>query len=167
VAEPLGLGLQGDVIAAIVPDRARPYDLGARPGEAAPAGGGEVRNAQPVNPAYKWAGGGMVATPTDLAKLGAALIRPGYLKAASLKRMLTPLAPASGKVQVPVGMAWRVDVDRKGRRRFHHAGNIAGGRAAVIVYPDLALAIAMAANFTPAMPDPMTPAAELADLFAA
>jgi serine beta-lactamase-like protein LACTB len=167
VAEPLQIRIEADVPANILADRVRPYALASAISPPDPLTAGKLVNAAPINPAYKWAGGGLIASPADLARFGSALLAPGYLKPETLQLMFTPVPPRTGGVIAPVGMAWRVDRDTAGRRRLHHAGSIEGGRAALVIYPDQQLVVALAANLQSAMPDPLTPAGRLASLFAA
>ena len=158
VSEPLGLTFAAETANTILADRVRPY---GRRGQSGP-----VENAEPVNPDYKWAGGGMIGTASDLARLGAALLRPGYLTRASLDQMVRPLAPRRARANDPVvGLAWRIDTDPKGRRRFHHAGSIQGGRSGVVIYPDAGLALAMTSNLSDTPLTPLGPLGELADVF--
>lgn len=166
VSQPLGLRLEAETPINLQPDRVRPY-VPAAPRYSAlePRAAGKVLNAPPVNPAYKWAGGGMIGRPTDLALFGMAHLAPGYLTAASLREMMTPLAPRDGRAPVPVGAAWRIDTDAKNRRRWHHAGAIEGGRSQLVAYPDAGFAVALMSNLaeTPANPLPVCEA--LAEAF--
>jgi hypothetical protein len=43
-------------------------------------------------------------------------------------------------------VGWRIGVDWQGRRIYHHAGNISGGRAVLVLYPQDELAIAFLTN---------------------
>lgn len=145
-------------------DRTRFYDpLPANiPGG---AGGQTALNAAPVNSAYKWAGGGMIASPTDLARLGYALVRPGYLDAPTHRMVFTNLPTADGKPTL-VGLGWRVDKDRQGRVRWNHAGAINGGRAVIVIYPDLDLSLAIMTNLSQTPGEVLIPAEAIADAFA-
>jgi CubicO group peptidase (beta-lactamase class C family) len=90
VLAPLGLTHTGpDRWDAIVPDRTRFY------GYAGPDGA--PVNEGPVFPSYKWAGGGMLATADDLARFGAAHLRPGFYSAASLRALFTPQRTTGGE----------------------------------------------------------------------
>ena len=66
----------------------------------------------------------------------------------------------------PLGLGWRVDADAKGRARWHHAGSQEGGRAGLVVYPELRLSIAFASNVMTVPGDVLRPSADLADAFA-
>jgi CubicO group peptidase (beta-lactamase class C family) len=159
VLAPLGLThTEPDRWDAIVPDRTRFY------GYAGPDGA--PVNEGPVFPSYKWAGGGMLATADDLARFGAALVRPGFFTAASLRALVTPQRTADG-TSTGVGLGWRVGTDLAGRRVYHHAGTIEGGRSALLVWPDEGVAVALLTNRTAAVDSPELAAQLLAAPFLA
>lgn len=128
---------------------------------------GEWTNMRQINAAYKWAGGGMIMTPSDLARFGAAhLDAPGSRITPGERALLfTQLTEATESVPA-MGLGWRVDEDDKGRRRWHHAGGYEGARAGLVVYPDLGLSIALASNVMSAPGDVLQPSSDLADVFA-
>jgi serine beta-lactamase-like protein LACTB len=160
VSDPLGLSIVADLPSTVIAGRVKPY-APMPPGVS--VDGFRVVNADPVNPAYKWPGGGLMASASDLARLGAALLTPGYLKAETLKTLFAPQTPSKGPGPLVVGLAWRIDTDTKGRRRFHHAGSIEGGRAGVAIYPDQGLAVALTSNLSDAPGDPLPALGLLAD----
>lgn len=123
-------------------------------------------NARQTNPGYKWAGGGFIMTPSDMARFGAALLDAPASKITPQERALlfTPLTQAT-KNQPPLGLGWRVDADPKGRRRWHHAGAQEGGRASLVIYPDLGLSIALATNVATIPGNVLGPSSDLADAF--
>ena len=123
-------------------------------------------NARQTNPAYKWAGGGLIMTPSELARFGAALLEAPASKITADERNLlfTPLTEATDAMP-PLGLAWRIDEDAQGRRRWHHAGSLEGGRACLAVYPDLGLSIALASNAMATPVDVLGPSSDLADAF--
>jgi CubicO group peptidase (beta-lactamase class C family) len=119
-----------------------------------------VRPAPLVNPAYKWAGGGLLGAAPDIARFGDALLNPGYLSMASLEQTVTPVVPTREPAPVQVGLGWRIDRDPAGRLRYHHAGSITGGRSIVMVIPEAALSIAILSNM-----GELTPAQRMAEGF--
>lgn len=123
-------------------------------------------NARQTNPAYKWAGGGFIMTPSEIARFGAALIDSPASKITAQERALlfTPLTAAARNMP-PLGLGWRVDTDPKGRRRWHHAGAQEGGRASLVIYPDLGLSIALATNVATVPGNVLGPSSDLADAF--
>ena len=121
-------------------------------------------NVRQVNPAYKWAGGGLIATPSDMARFGAAHLDPNLVSSTERALLFTRITEAS-PTSPPLGLGWRLDKDAKGRTRWHHAGNQEGGRASLVVYPDLDLSIAFATNVAGVPGDTLTPSSNLADAF--
>ena len=157
VLAPLGLAATvPDRWDALVPDRTRFYGY---------AGPDAARvNESPVFPSYKWAGGGMLSTADDLARFGAALLRPGFFTAASLRALLTPQRTADG-THTGVGLGWRVGTDLAGRTVYHHAGTIEGGRSVLLVWPAEGVVIALLTNRTAALDAPELTAQLLAAPF--
>lgn len=143
VTEPLGMKrTTPDRPIDIIPDRSRFYDRG---------GDGTIANAAFVDSSYKWAGGGMLSTAEDLVRFGFAHQRAGFFKIETLDLLFSPQRTADGK-ETGVGIGWRITTDPRGRRIVHHAGNIAGGRALILIYRDEGLVVAMLSNLgqTPA-----------------
>jgi CubicO group peptidase (beta-lactamase class C family) len=163
VSAPLGLRIEAEVPAQIMVGKVSPYD--PLPKTAPPHVSGPVINSDPVNPGYKWPSGGLIARASDLAQLGAALLEPGYLKAASLEALFTAQVPKKGPTRPPLGLAWRLDRDAQGRRRYHHAGAIQGGRAGMVIFPDAKLAVALTSNLSDAPLDPLAPMTRIAEGF--
>ncbi|QKK08060.1 MAG: beta-lactamase family protein [Planctomycetota bacterium] len=112
VIEPLGLErLRRDRPREIVAHRTRFYDKGRN---------GTVTNSGYLNPAYKVAGGGMIATADDMARFGAAHCAPGYLGEAVFGEVFTSQTTLDGDA-TGTGIGWRIGrVD--GRRVFQHSG---------------------------------------------
>jgi serine beta-lactamase-like protein LACTB len=148
IAKPLGLeSLGGDTQIALVPNRVSGYQPGDTVRKAQPDFQGAYGNVPPANVAYKWAGGGLLATPTDLAKFGAAHLAAGNIPAAALKMLFTVHTQATSD-SPPLGLGWRINEDNKHRLRWHHAGGQLGARASIVVYPNERLSIAFATNVT-------------------
>lgn len=118
------------------------------------------------NPAYCWAGGGFLMTASDMARFGAAhLAASPAFTGAERALLFTPMTEKTAAMP-PLGLAWRIDADGKGRRRYHHAGSTLGGRANLTVYPDQGLAIAIASNAISGPGNVLQPSSDLADIFA-
>lgn len=177
IAGPFGLAtLVADEPAKIIPDRARGYvgeeerrRLQAQfPDAGWPDNAEGWAHAPPINPAYCWAGAGFLMSVPDMAGFGAALLDgpDSAITPAERELLFTPMTEACD-TSPPLGLGWRVDSDAKGRPRWHHAGATQGGRAALVVYPDTGLSIALASNTMVAPADVLGPASELADIIAA
>ena len=173
---PFGLlSLAADDPQAVVPGRVAGYYT-AREIEFLAAkmpGLGPARATRPLvnigfsNPAFCWAGAGLLATMPDLARFGTALLPGAHGKIGSEERELlfTPLTEATPE-HPPLGLGWRVDADKQGRPRWHHAGTTPGGRCALVIYPQQHLSMALASNAMTTPGDVLGAASELADLFA-
>lgn len=104
-------------------------------------------NANQVDNSYKWAGGGLLSTPSDLVKAGRALLSGNFLKPETTALLVTPQLLADGK-NTNYGFGWRTGTDSKGRRVIHHGGTIDGGRTFLLLYPDDDLIVAITANMS-------------------
>ena len=160
IAAPLGLAsLDADAPRRVIPGRVRGYGRASAVREMPPVHG-VWGNAPTNNPAYKWAGGGLIMTPSDFARFGAAHLAPGVLPQRVLDRLFALQVPDSAP---PLGLGWRINRDSKGRLRWHHAGGQEGARSSLVVYPDQQLSIAFATNATGTPGDVLSPSELLAD----
>ncbi len=160
VAAPLGLpSLLPEVMSAPVPEGVACYQLRQATGE--------VFRAPSINPAYKWAGGGYVATASDIARFCTGFLAEGYLAPDTRRAVFTPVAPTKIAAPVQVGLAWRIDHDPAGRPRGHHAGSIAGGRSIAMLLPEHDLAVVVLSNLSDLPIDPLSPAQRIAEAFLA
>jgi serine beta-lactamase-like protein LACTB len=167
IAAPLGLAtLGGDDVMALVPQRVRGYHPGDMVRRMYPYFQGKWSNTDVSNVTYKWAGGGLLATPTDVARFGAAHLAPGKWSQSTLDLLFTPYTERNDR-SPPLGLGWRIDEDASKRLRWHHAGTQDGVRASLVVYPKQMLSIAFATNVTSLPGDVLAPSAKLADVFAA
>ncbi|UNK58812.1 beta-lactamase family protein [Pseudoxanthomonas daejeonensis] len=115
--------------------------------------GGRYTAARPVDSSFRIAGGGMVSTPADLARLGVALQDGRLLSAEGIRAMWTaqPLADGSANPQ-NYALGWRVDqstrlfVDGRPLQVVHHGGTQAGAAAFLLLVPEQGLAVAVMAN---------------------
>lgn len=96
-----------------------------------------------------WAGAGaFLSTPSDLVRLGSAMLKPGLLKAETVALIQTTLRLESG-ASTGYAMGWKVeDVPLAGAtaRLLSHRGSPIGGSISLMAFPDLGLAIAAASN---------------------
>ena len=160
IAAPLGLAsLTVDAPRRVIAGRVSGYGQASQVREVPPVQG-VWANAPTNNPAYKWAGGGLVMTPSDFARFGAAHLAPGVLSRRVLDTLFTVQVPDSSP---PLGLGWRINRDGKGRLRWHHAGGQEGARSSLVVYPDQQLSIAFATNATGTPGDVLSPSELLAD----
>ena len=166
VTEPLSLeSLQTDRLFDLRPGRVSLYDLGdVYRQRIDPTITDDIVNALSNNPAYKWAGGGLIATPSDLARFGAAFIESGFLTSMTFTEVFTVQNSDSDNAN-RVGLGWRVDHDSAGRLRYHHAGEQQGARSVLIVYPEHDVVIAMMSNLGGIPQDILSAAASMAETF--
>jgi serine beta-lactamase-like protein LACTB len=108
-----------------------------------------------------------LSTPTDLVRLGSAMLKPGLLKAETIEAFRTPTRLASG-ASATYAMGWTVStipMDGKPMRMVSHRGSPRGGTVSLLTFPGLALAVAAAANVT--YGDGLNPfARQVAEVFA-
>ena len=96
--------------------------------------------------------GAFLSTPTDLVRLGSAMLKPGLLRADTIAAFQTPTRLVSG-ASTTYALGWTVrSVQLAGEpaRIVSHRGSPAGGTVSLLTFPDLGLAIAAAANVTDA-----------------
>ncbi len=106
---------------------------------------GSIRVAPAVDNSYKWAGGGFVASPEDLARFGLAMLRGEMLDSTTVSRLWTSLRTQDG-VETGYGIGWAVGRDAAEHRVVSHTGSSVGGRAILLIYPDERVVVAMATN---------------------
>jgi CubicO group peptidase (beta-lactamase class C family) len=165
IGRPLGLAsLDTDAPRSIVPNRVRGYVPLAHASSLRPKIATPWAHAPMNNPAYKWPGGGLLATAADLAAFGAAHLPRGKLSSVERNLLFTVRTEATDR-SPPLGLGWRIDRDASQRLRLHHAGGQDGARASLVVYPSERLSIAFATNITGAPGDVNGPSAKIADAF--
>ena len=137
VFKPLGMSSSGPDLRDAVPgEMATLYRWVARK---------NYRIPKPENPSYKWGGGGLISTPSDLVRLGAAYLDGAFLEPDTVAEMFASQRTSDGK-ETGVGLAWRSGKDAMGRAIVHHAGSMGGARSLLLLYPDEKLALAMQTN---------------------
>lgn len=165
IAAPLGLAsLSADDPFTVITDRVSGYHPGDNVRRSYAAFQGKWANAPQDNPAYKWAGGGLLSTPSDLAKFGAAHLAPGKISQIALTALFSVNTGRTDR-SPPMGLGWRIDEDDAKRLRWHHAGGRDGARASLVVYPKQRLSIAFATNATQTPGDVNGPSAKIASAF--
>jgi len=106
--------------------------------------GKEFRKAVPVDTRYKLAGGGYLATVSDVCRLGTACLGGEIASPDILKPFLTS-CEVGGKPTY-YGLGWQVSRDSGGRSFYGHVGNSVGAYSNFFVYPREELVIAMLVN---------------------
>ena len=109
--------------------------------------------------------GAFISTPSDLARFGAAMLKPGFLKAETVAAMQAPLRLESGR-STNYALGWKVEsVSLAGRpaRLVGHRGTPMGGSVSLLTFPDFGVVVAVASNIGGAPVDPF--AQKLAEVF--
>jgi CubicO group peptidase (beta-lactamase class C family) len=93
-------------------------------------------------------GGAFLSTPTDLVRLGSAMLKPGLLKAVTIAAFQMPTRLVSG-ASTTYALGWTVksaQLAGEPARIVSHRGSPSGGTVSLLTFPDLGVAIAAAAN---------------------
>ncbi|MFY2558188.1 serine hydrolase domain-containing protein [Corallococcus terminator] len=137
VAQVKGVGLERN--GGLQPD-ARGYEVE----------GERYKPADTVDNSGKWAGGGMVGTPRELALLGSAFLSDGLVKPATRELLFTPgVLPDGTTNPYGYGLGWRrFKWNHNGRELVvhHHGGAAAGSTFFWMVIPEEQLSVAIAMN---------------------
>lgn len=94
--------------ADIIPLRQRPYHVK----------NGKLFNAPQSDHSYKYAGGGFLATPSDISRFAVAHAQPGYLSQKTLDEMLSRASLTNG-TKLPYGIGWMIDFDNFENRSYY------------------------------------------------
>jgi serine beta-lactamase-like protein LACTB, mitochondrial len=92
--------------------------------------------------------GAFLSTPTDLVRLGSAMMKPGLLRAETIAAFQTATRLVSG-ASTTYALGWtvsRVQFAGGPARMVSHRGSPMEGYVSLLTFPDLGLAIAAAAN---------------------
>jgi serine beta-lactamase-like protein LACTB, mitochondrial len=96
--------------------------------------------------------GAYLSTPTDLARFGSAMLKPGLLKVDTIALLQTPLHLASGE-STDFALGWKVEhvqLSGASARMVAHRATPMGGTAALLMFPDHRLVIAAVSNVSDA-----------------
>lgn len=103
-----------------------------------------------VDNSNKWAGGGMVSTPSDLVKLGNAVLDSSIIKPETFKALTTPVKLTNGEVnEQNYALGWRAhefEMFDKKVKIVHHGGTATGSTALWIIIPEYNLTAAIMIN---------------------
>ena len=139
----LGLKNVGyDDVRRVQPNRARRYSY-FHPWTFA-VDSSEVYRVPDWDYSHNMAGGNMYATAEDLARLGRAVERPGFMSARSIDLLYK--RPKVGAVEADRSFGFFVYDSTAGRRRLTIGGSNAGVQSGLHIYPDEDLVIVVLAN---------------------
>lgn len=137
----------------IIPNRARGYRRGAD---------GKPVNSEFMDNSYKWAGGGLVSTASDMARFGSAILQGKLLKPETVSLMWTPQIPSDNS-QRNYCLGWTKGTI-EGQTVYQHGGSQTGARSMMIVIPDKGVSLCVLTNYENNSPGEL--AVAIASLFA-
>jgi len=127
--------LRPDEVRPLIPGRAQGYVR---------TDAGQVLNAELADVSYKVPGGGFIATASDVARFGAALVGGALLSKESLAAMLTPQREKSGR---STGYGLGLNVATTGKRReAWHTGGQARVSTVLFLLPNEGVSVAVLTN---------------------
>lgn len=140
---PLDTDLRLDDLSIEMPGRATTYTTAK----------GRWGPAYAADPSYKWAGGGVAATPSDLVRIGQAMLDDAFITPPTRSLLWSPIAvPGSDANPQNYGLGWRIDTSTRtlGESQpvqlIHHGGIQMGGVAFWAIYPELGISVAVVSN---------------------
>jgi len=111
--------------------------------EASPDGG--YLNSRQVDLSYKWGGGGLVSTVTDLCSFAGALLEDRILSSEWRAKMWSRARLSDG-TEIPYGLGWGVTRYR-GELLISHNGAQQGSRTSLWILPERGVVIAVLTNY--------------------
>ncbi|MBU2995105.1 beta-lactamase family protein [Cellulophaga baltica] len=105
------------------------------------------RKAIPVNNYYKLAGGGFLATSSDIAKFGQAYMSKNVKIDQKIISKFISSETIKGK-KTYYGLGWQVSEDKLGRSYYGHIGNGVGGYSNFFIYPKEKMVVSILINCT-------------------
>lgn len=143
VFAPIGMTHTGaDYADSVMTDRATFYEISD----------GEYKEAFPVDNSNKWAGGGLISTPSDLVKMGNALLQNSVLEKETVDTLFKAQQLADGTMNpqyYALGLRHQTFELFEGKNSVqvvHHGGTALGATALLILIPEYQLSIAMVMN---------------------
>jgi len=107
----------------------------------------------PVNTSVKWAAGGLIATPENVARFGSFLLEGKILNEASLSALWTPVPLSDGSMNDDnYGQGFRIDTsvrllgEDRPTQMYHHGGLVAGGSSFMMIVPEYGISVSVQTN---------------------
>lgn len=143
VFAPLGMTQSGlDSLPGAETDRAAFYEVE----------NGSYKRAFPVDNSIRWPSGGILSTPTDMARLGAAMLDDRLLSATTRAMLVTPPEggrDARGGASYALGWRtgeWTLYDGELTTIAHHHAGTAVGSSSVFVVFPEYGMVISLMMN---------------------
>jgi CubicO group peptidase (beta-lactamase class C family) len=108
--------------------------------------------ASAVNVSNKWAAGGFVSTPTDMVRLGNAVLAGRVVSPKTFELLTTPQTLKDGSsTGAGYAMGWRsgpqkLPASGRALRGIHHGGVATGAMSFFILFPEVGLVVALQGN---------------------
>ena len=142
IVKPLKLEATGfDDVRRVLPHRARRYsyyDLSTYAEQS------QLVRVPDWDYSHNLAAGNMISTAEDLARFGIAFTRPGFLSEPAWQLLTT--RPRTERVESPMSFGWFVSEQGQSPREIHSSGSNPGAQAALYVFPDQELSVAVLSN---------------------
>lgn len=141
------LGMEYTVVEADVKDPDTTSFYFPRAGERTQLG---VQEAPQRHNSCLFGAGAYLSTPSDMARFGSAMLKPGLLKADTITLLQTPLRLTSG-ASTDFAPGWKVERVQLGgasTRMVAHRATPLGGTTALLMFPEHRMVIAAASNVT-------------------
>jgi serine beta-lactamase-like protein LACTB, mitochondrial len=107
---------------------------------------GRIEKAPPVDPSFKLPGAGFLSTAEDMARFGAALLRPDFLSDAARTEMFRPVPLADGTPAI-YALGFQ-SLTESGHRLLLQPGGGLGIAGWLSIYPEKGLVVAILSNLT-------------------
>lgn len=108
---------------------------------------GGLQNAPYADTSNKWAGGGYLSTPKDIALFGNEFLN-GSLLSRETRRLLTEKQRLLNGDYIDYGLGWEIRSDPHGNRIVGHSGGSVGGTTMFFIWPSADLIVVMMSNIT-------------------
>ncbi|WP_167571881.1 serine hydrolase domain-containing protein [Aquimarina algiphila] len=125
-----------------------------------------------VNNSNKWAGGGFLASPTDLVTVGNAFLNHTLLRKEIMHALIQPTALKNGQINKQnYAIGWRNDIIESkieglsGTQIIHHGGTALGSTSLLILFPEYNMSISLLMNRSGSSSDLFKYAYDIAKLF--
>ncbi|WP_438426411.1 serine hydrolase domain-containing protein [Aquimarina macrocephali] len=145
VFKPLSIGIDVEKISSKIENLSKFYEVENN----------EYKEVYKVNNSNKWAGGGFIATPTDLVTLGNAFLNYKLLNKETVQSLTQPMTLTNGQInEQSYAIGWRshasksVFKDNYPVQIFHHAGMATGATSIFVLFPEYNASISLLINKT-------------------
>lgn len=134
--------------------------------------GNNTKESFAVNNSNKWAGGGLIATPSSLATIGKAFLNNELFTKQITSSLMQPVTLNNGAVnEQNYAIGWRNDIvtDKLGKnvktQILHHGGTAMGSTSLLILFPEHGISISILMNRSGSSSDLFNHVYDVAKLF--